>query len=150
MFSFESLFRMCLPYSLYIFRLVGRVYHFSFVICDPYLSLDHLALLLRFLYSIWFSPEGPISCYTHVTVMLHHKQVLLTRNIHMFHHVTACYTLLLLTLFCKYMIYDNFFLWLFLVTRQQYLWGEYTWISCYIFFCKSNWKFGVSLLAAVK
>ena len=34
-FWFQSLFRVCLPYSLHIFRHLGRVYHFSFLICYP-------------------------------------------------------------------------------------------------------------------
>ena len=32
-FRFQSLFRVCLPYSLYIFRCLGRVYYFSLLIC---------------------------------------------------------------------------------------------------------------------
>ena len=34
-FWFQSLFRVCLPYSLHIFRHLGRVYHFSLLICYP-------------------------------------------------------------------------------------------------------------------
>ena len=34
-FWFQSLFRVYLPYSIYIIRLLGRVYHFSLLICYP-------------------------------------------------------------------------------------------------------------------
>ena len=34
-FWFQSLFRLCLPYSLHIFRHLGWVYHFNLLICYP-------------------------------------------------------------------------------------------------------------------